>query len=64
LNLKCDIPVSKCDFKWVNLHRCILGVSLWDADKEHLWHRCFNCYSKAIMYSHEVGLCTLNQVDP
>lgn len=28
-------------------------MSLWDADQAHLWHRCFNCYSKAIMYSHE-----------
>ena len=24
----------------------ILGVSLYDADIEGLWHRCFNCYSK------------------
>ena len=30
----------------------VLGMSLWDADKSHLWHRCFNCYSKAIMYAH------------
>jgi hypothetical protein len=37
-----DLPVKPPDD--------VLGVSLWDADDKPLWHRCFNCYSKAIVY--------------
>ena len=38
-----DLPVKPPDD--------VLGVSLWDADDKPLWHRCFNCYSKAIVYN-------------
>ena len=37
-----DLPVEPPDD--------VLGVSLWDADDKPLWHRCFNCYSKAVVY--------------
>ena len=40
-----DLPVEPPDD--------VLGVSLWDADDKPLWHRCFNCYSKAIVYQWE-----------
>jgi len=38
----------------------ILGVSLYDADIEGLWHRCFNCYSKVwpgVWYDHHIEGC-------
>ena len=34
----------------------VLGMSLWDADDKPLWHRCFNCYSKSIVFALDDAL--------